>query len=209
VVAAVRPVVDTDDCQWLGARQSAPPHDAEQRVVADGQHEPLCEPGTRPAAHCQAEVMNVRLKPAGAAGSLSQHRCAEPLGEHLALAAQPRTGSAARGAAGARGDQRTADPRVGGLSCFGRGARPHRGVGRSSRRRCCGQSPPVPPLPMTFSTVNPSGISDANPNRDTIDATLMNTTSERHRTAVKLSQSQICVPIDMLAERPTLPWMIA
>jgi hypothetical protein len=88
VVAAEGPVINADHGQRPCSRQSSSTYDAEQGVVADRQHEPLGEPGTGPAAHRQAEMMDDLLEPPGAPGPLGQHRRAEPFGEHLALAAR-------------------------------------------------------------------------------------------------------------------------
>ena len=50
MVALPGPIGDPDHGQRLGSRQGAPPDDAEQRVVADRQHETLSEPSTGPTA---------------------------------------------------------------------------------------------------------------------------------------------------------------
>ena len=48
------PVVDADHAQGADAARPAAPHDSQQRVVADGQHQPLGEGRCRSAAERQA-----------------------------------------------------------------------------------------------------------------------------------------------------------
>lgn len=77
-----------------------------------------------------------------------------------------RTGTAARGAAGARGVPRTVDPRVGGHSGFEHGRKRHHTAGSQPSRHCCGRSRPA--RPRCRRRCPPSaqgGISDAKPNR--------------------------------------------
>jgi len=88
VVAAVGPVINAGRGQRLCSRQSSSTYDAERRVAADGQHEPLGETGTGSAAHRQAEMRDDLLEPPGAPGPLGQHRHAKPFREHLARAAR-------------------------------------------------------------------------------------------------------------------------
>ena len=79
--------IDADHGQFLGSRQGTPPDDAEQRVVADRQHEPLGQACAGPAAHGQAEVVDDGFETPSAAASLGDHRRIEPFGEYLTLAA--------------------------------------------------------------------------------------------------------------------------
>ena len=165
VVAAIGPVIDADHGQRLGSRQGAPTHDAEQRVVADRQHEPLGEPGTRPAAHRQAEMVDDLLEPPGAPGPLGQHREAEPFGEHLARAARhaaaepPHEEPQAHAASRARQIRGLAD--VMALSTVR-----SRTAQRAGRREgIAAVTTSASSLPSTLSTASPGGISDAKPNR--------------------------------------------
>ena len=61
-------------------------HDAEQRVVADRQHERLGKFGIRPVARRQNEMVADRIEPTRAPSAIGQHLRGEPFGEDLALA---------------------------------------------------------------------------------------------------------------------------
>jgi len=80
MVAAERPVIDADHGQGIGPAARPAPHDTQQRVVADRQHQPFGEDGTRPAAENETEVMDDPLHASGAARALWQ-RCSKTLGE--------------------------------------------------------------------------------------------------------------------------------
>jgi hypothetical protein len=63
MVAVERPVVDADDSQRFSRALRSAPHDAEQRVVAHGQHQPLDEDRPWPAAKGETKVMDDAVEP--------------------------------------------------------------------------------------------------------------------------------------------------
>ena len=51
VIAPIRPVVDANDAQGLWRLQASPPHNAQQGVLANQQHQPLGEDLADPGLH--------------------------------------------------------------------------------------------------------------------------------------------------------------
>jgi len=63
MVASKGPIVNAGHNQKVGSQPCLPPHDSQQRIVADGQHQPPCETCRRPAAKRQPEVVDDAFQP--------------------------------------------------------------------------------------------------------------------------------------------------
>ena len=70
-VASERLVVDADDAKRQIRLHRPSPHDPQQRVVADRQHEASGKTGARPTAQRQAEMMDNGLQPLGPSSSMA------------------------------------------------------------------------------------------------------------------------------------------
>ncbi|ANV23037.1 hypothetical protein BA939_26765 [Rhizobium sp. S41] len=81
LISSPRPVVDTDHGGWDKARTAASPHDAQQRIVADRQHQPFGKGGRWPATQCKSEMMDDVVKPGGSPRRRRENVSVEALGE--------------------------------------------------------------------------------------------------------------------------------
>ncbi len=75
------PIVDADHAQWRVSIGVMPPHDAQQSVFADGQHQSSREAGPRSAAQGKAQMMNNSIQPPGSSGGRPRDARPEPLGK--------------------------------------------------------------------------------------------------------------------------------
>jgi hypothetical protein len=64
VIAPECPVIDAHHFQWLRPRMRATPHDAQNSVIADGQHEAPSKAGGWSAAKRETQVMDYAIEPA-------------------------------------------------------------------------------------------------------------------------------------------------
>ena len=81
MISAKGPVIDPDGGERLGSRAGLAPHDTQQGVIADGQHQPLGEAGRRPTPECQSEMMDEAFEPSRPPGSNRKHIIPKALGE--------------------------------------------------------------------------------------------------------------------------------
>ena len=76
------PVIDTHNDQRLGWHHRSSPHDPQQGVVTDGQHESVGKACCRPSAECQAQMMDNALQPRRTPRPGPDNIVSEPLGEY-------------------------------------------------------------------------------------------------------------------------------
>ena len=86
VIAPPREVVDADHTQRLARHPRTLPDHAQQRVVADRQHQPLREAGSRSAAQSEPEVLDNMIETIRPAGSRREDAITKTLGEDLPAA---------------------------------------------------------------------------------------------------------------------------
>lgn len=86
VIAPPREVINADHAQRLARHPRTLPDHAQQRVVADRQHQPLREAGSRSAAQREPEVLDNLIETIRPAGSLREDAITKALGENLPAA---------------------------------------------------------------------------------------------------------------------------
>ena len=161
VVAAQRPVIDADNARTIRLEADSPPHDPQQRAIADRHHRPLCKAGGRPAAERQPKMMNDALQSAGPSRSFGNHPVLEPFGEDPPSTQRCRADKASASKAELHLPARTGQIRdrsdVAAMNLArlpaAQRARPHFG----SRTRT---NTITPSLSAMLSTINPAGIKD-------------------------------------------------
>lgn len=78
------PIINADNLERVSWRTVTASDDAQERILADRQHQPLCEANCRSTAKRQTEVMDDSVQPCRASRQWCQYAFSEAFREDLA-----------------------------------------------------------------------------------------------------------------------------
>jgi hypothetical protein len=82
MISAKSKIVDPDYGERLGSRPGSASDDAQQGIVAHGQHQSPCEARCRPAAERETQMMDDAIQPRRSPGMAGENGLIEAFGEN-------------------------------------------------------------------------------------------------------------------------------